>query len=159
MTINKTTISGFPRQFDEQELQRRKLAYRNMYNTTMESKEAIRAELPADFLLSIIEHSKSGYTLAENLPVRFESLNYKVFMTKPVHLQISDLEAADVKIKDAYVLELQSERERYKILLKQQLLESDAAKEQKKQDAIKAKRLAEIEAEVASCFGDLEIPE
>lgn len=157
MTIQ--SIKGAPRKYDQNVLEQRRASYRNFYDTSMESKHAVRGELPYDFLLSVIEHGKSGYTLDENLPVRFESLNYRVFMTKPKELRDLDLAAADVKIKDTYVLELQTELERYKILLKQQLLESDAAKEQKKQDAIKAKRLAEIESEIENCFGELIIPE
>ena len=155
MTIS---ISGAPRKYDQNELDQRQAAYREFYSSSMESKEAVRSELPADFLLSVIEHSKAGYTLAEKLPVRFESLNYRVWMTKPDHLKSQDLTAADAKIKDAYVLELEQERTRYKILLKQQLLDSDAAKEKKKLDAAKAKRLAEIEKEVNDTFAQLEIP-
>lgn len=130
MTIQ--SIKGAPRKYDQSELEHRQAAYREFYNNSMECKLAVRGELAHDFLLSVIEHGKSGYTLDESLPVRFESLNHRVFMSKPKELQDLDLAAADVKIKDSYVLELQTERERYRILLKQQLLESDAAKEQKK---------------------------
>ena len=154
-----TSIKGFPRKFDQSELEQRQASYRKMYKSTMECREAVKGELPHQFILSVIEHSNKGYTLDETTPLRLESLNYRAFMTKPDHMQVADLAAADIKIKEAYVFELQAERERYKELLKAQLLESDAIKEQKKLDAIKAKRLVEIEAEVASCFGELEIPE
>ena len=156
MTIS---IKGVPSKFNQNELEQRQASYRKMYKSTMECREAVKGELPHQFLLSVIEHSNKGYTLDVSTPLRLESLNYRAFMTKPDHMQISDLAAADIKIKNAYVAELEAEHERYKELLKAQLLESDAIKEQKKLDAIKAKRLAEIDAEVASCFGKLEIPE
>ena len=157
MTIS--SIKGAPRKFDQNELDQRQAAYRNLYLNTMESKEAVRGELPHHFLLNIIKHSNEGYTLEENTPLRLESLNYRAFMTKPPHLQAKDLEAADLKIKDAYIFELQSERDKYKQLLKDQLLQADAAKEQRRIDAAKSKRLLEIEKEVNDTFAPLVIPE
>jgi hypothetical protein len=152
------SIAGAPRKFNQQELEQRQAAYKNMYLNTMECREAIRSELPYKFLLSVIDKSNQGYVLDESTPIRMDSLNYKVFMFKPDHMRAADLAAADIKIKDAYVVELQSERERYKELLKAQLIEADAIKEQKKLDIVKAKRLAEIVAEVEGTFSDLVIP-
>lgn len=156
MTIK---ISGSAPKFEQKELEQRQAAYRTMYHATMESKEAVRAELPHLFLLNVIKHSEEGYILDENTPLRLEVLNYRAFMTKPSHLQTQDLEAADFKIKEAYIVELEAERLRYKQLLTEQLLEADAAKEQKKLDIARAKRLAEIVSEVENCFGQLVIPD
>ena len=80
-------------------------------------------------------------------------------MVKLASMVTSDLEAAYIKIKTAYVLELETEHDRYKELLKAQLLEADEAKEKKKLDLVKARRLAEIVAEVNNTFAELEIPE
>ncbi|WP_458718138.1 hypothetical protein [Pseudomonas gregormendelii] len=156
MTI---TIQGSAPRFNQQELDQRQASHRNMYLNTMESREAVRAEFPHLFLLNVIEKSNQGYVLDTKTPIRMDSLNYRAFMFKPDHMQTSDLQAADIKIKDAYIVELQSERERFKEMLKAQLIEADAIKEQKKLDIAKAKRLAEIVAEVEGTFSDLVIPD
>ena len=153
------TITGSAPKFNQQELDQRQAAYRNMYLNTMESREAVRAEFPHLFLLNVIEKSNQGYVLDTKTPIRMDSLNYRAFMFKPEHMQTADLAANDIKIKDAYVVELQSERERFKEMLKAQLIETDAIKEQKKLDIAKAKRLAEIVAEVEGTFSDLVIPD
>jgi hypothetical protein len=74
-------------------------------------------------------------------------------------MQIADLQAANIKIKHANGVELETERLRHKEPLKAQLLEADAVKEQKRIDAAKAKRLADIEKEVNDTFAELVIPE
>jgi len=153
------TIKGSAPTFDQKELDQRKAAHQNFYYNTMECRKFVRAALPHLFILSLIQHSSEGYVLDEKAPVVMESLNYRATFFKPKHMQIADLEAAQDGIKAGYVLYLETQREQYKQKLKAQLLEADAAKEQKKQDAIKAKRLAEIELEVENCFGQLVVPD
>lgn len=154
-----TSIKGFPRRFDQSELEQRQASYRNMYKSTMECREAVRGELPHQFILSVIEHSNKGYTLDETTPLRLESLNYRAFMTKPDDIQIADLATADIKIKEAYIAELEAERERYRQLVTAQLLQKAELVEQKKIDDKKAKLLVEVQKEVNQLFGELIIPE
>ena len=156
MTIS---IKGTAPKFNQNELDQRQASYRNMYKSTMECREAVRGELPHQFLLSVIEHSNKGYTLDETTPLRLESLNYRAFMTKPDHMQVADLAAADIKIKEAYVAELEAERERYRQLVTAQLLQKAELAEQKKIDDKKAKLLAEVQKEVNELFGELIVPE
>ena len=156
-------ISGSAFRFDQKELDRRKAAYQNFYYSTMECRKHIRASLPHLFILSIIQHSSDGYVLDEKAPVIYESLHYRATMFKPEHVQMGDLAVVVDEIKAEYVLYLETQREKFKQLLKAQLLEADEAKEQKKLDIARAKRLAErlaeIEKEVSDTFGDLIIPD
>lgn len=152
-------ISGSAFRFDQKELDRRKAAYQNFYYSTMECRKHIRADLPHLFILSIIQHSSEGYVLDEKAPVIYESLHYRATMFKPEHICNTELEAAQDGIKAEYVLYLETQREQYKQLLKAQLLEADEAKEQKKLDIARAKRLSEIEKEVSDTFGELIIPD
>lgn len=84
-----------------------------------------------------------------------ESLNYRATMTKPEHMQVSDLVAIDEKVKQDYIVWIESERQRYRELLTKQLLEKAERAEQKKIDDKRAKLLAEVEREVSDVFGEL----
>mgnify|MGYP006951081974 CR=1 FL=1 len=156
MTIS---IQGAPRKFEQAELDRREAAWRSMYHTTLHCKELVRGEIPYLFLQAVSKKTEEGYILDGILPIRIEAMNYSAYMIKPQDVQDREIEQLIGKVKDDYVIELQAELEEYKKLLKAQLLESDALKEQKKLDIAKSKRLAEIEAEVENCFGELQIPE
>lgn len=156
MTI---TIKGTAPKFDQSELNQRQQGYHHMYRNTMECKEVVRAELPHLFLLNVIKKNADGYVLDEKLPIKMEPLNYSCYMVKPEHLQQAELVAADEKVKRDYIEWIESERQRYRELLTQQLLEKAERAEQKKIDDKRAKLLAEVEAEVANCFGELVIPE
>lgn len=153
------TIKGSAPKFNQQEFEQRQAAYRNIYLDTMECRETIRAELPHQFLLNVIEKSNQGYVLDMNTPLRLESLNYRAFMTKPDHMQIADLAAADIKIKEAYIAELEAERERYRQLVIAQLLQKAELAEQRKIDDKKAKLLAEVQIQVDELFGKLVVPD
>lgn len=155
MTI---TVKGSIPTFDEKELERRQAAFKHMYLNTLECKAVVRAELPFQFLQAVIKMAAEGYTLDEKLPIRMESLNYSAVMTKPQGQQDSELALMMDKVKEGYVADLKIERERFKELLKAQLIERDEIKEAKKIEDAKAKRLAQIEDEVNNTFVDLVIP-
>jgi hypothetical protein len=157
MTVK--SISGAPRKFEQAELERREASYRAMYHNTLHCKELVHAQLPLLFIQAVIDKAEQGYVFDDKLPIKMEALHYQCYFIKPAHLQAEELEQLIGQVKDEYVAELEAEREKYKTLLKAQLIESDALKEQKKLDAQKAKRLAEIEAEVNNTFAELEIPE
>ena len=156
MTI---TIQGVPPRFEQKELDQRKASYQDLYYNTMECRKFVRADLPYQFILSIMQHTTEGYVLDEKAPVVMESLNYRATMFKPKHMQIADLEAAQDGIKAGYVLYLETQREKYKQLLKAQLLERDEIKQAEKIASAKAKRLLEIENEINSTFTELVIPD
>jgi hypothetical protein len=155
----KITVKGTIPKFDEKELERRKESYRHMYLNTLECKEMVRAELSFQFLQAVIKMSDDGYTLDEQLPIRMEPLNYSAFMTKPQHVQDADFALMIGKVKEDYIAELERERERFKELLKAQLIERDEIKEAEKIASTKAKRLLEIEKEINNTFAELVIPE
>ena len=151
-------IKGSAPKFDQSELERRQESYKQMYLNTRECKEMVRAELSFKFLQTVIKMSNDGYVLDEKLPIRMESLNYSAYMTKPQHVQDADLALMIGKVKDDYIAELERERQRFKELLKAQLIERDEIKEAEKIASAKAKRLAQIEDEVNNTFADLVVP-
>lgn len=158
MTNNTmTTIQGAPRRYEEQELKRRQDQHRNAYLQTRQCMQLVRGEISYNFLTSVLEHANKGYMLSPNLPITTDALSYSCYMAKPSDLTEAEMLNIDSEVKQAYIAELKKELQQYKTLLTQQLLEADALKEQKKEEAKKARRLVEIEAEVNGCFGTLAI--
>lgn len=159
MTTN-TTIQGVPRKYDEAELKQRQETHRNAYRQTNSMRtELVHGAIAYALFTAMLEKSAEGYVLAPNLPITTEPGNYSARMIKPQHIQEQDMLALDQEVKGKYVAELEAEHAHYRALLKQQLLEADAEKERKKAAAAVAKRLAEIDREVAACYSPLEIPE
>lgn len=156
MTIS---IKGTAPKFDQAELDQRQSLHCNMYKNTLQCKEVVRAEIPYNFLLAVIKKSADGYVLDDKLPIKMEPLNYSAYMVKPEHLQQADLVAIDEKVKRDYIEFLESERQRYRELLTQQLLNKAELAEQKKIEDKKAKLLAEVEKEVNDVFGALVVPD
>ncbi|MNE99779.1 hypothetical protein D3C80_1985040 [compost metagenome] len=85
-------------------------------------------------------------------------MSYHAHMKKPSQIVHADLEALDEEVKQRYIADLELQREEYKQLLTQQLLQAADLKEQKKEDDRKAKLLKEIEKEVSDTFGELVVP-
>lgn len=156
-TKTKITISGTPRNYDEAELKKRQEGYHAVYKQTDQCTELVKAELPHDFLAKVVEFCNKGYVLSK-YPINMEMLNYFARMVKPENLQIEDLARIDGKIKQEYIAELETEREQYRQLLTQQLLQAAEAREAKKIDDAKKKRMLEIEKEVNDVFSKLELP-
>lgn len=154
----KTTIQGTPRQYDEAELKQRQEGFHRVYEQTDQCCELVKADIPHLFLAHVIERSHQGYELHTRYPAAMEPLNYSCRMLKPKPLQQKDLADIDEEVRSDYIAELKEEHQRYRDLLTQQLIEADAAKESKKLELARIKRLAEIEKEVDGCFGDLVIP-
>jgi hypothetical protein len=155
---DKISIKGTPRKFDQAELEQRQQGYHNVYRNTDQCCTVVRGDIPYQFLAKVIEMSEQGYTLTGRYPISFDrSLNCN--MIKPEHVQATDLEAINERVKQEYIAELESERAEYRELLTTQLLQSAQLKEQRKEEDKKAKLLAEIEKEVTATFGDLVIPE
>lgn len=157
-TNTKITISGFPRKFDKAELLKRQQGYRNVYKQTSQCMEIVRGDIAYNFLSIVIEKSNQGYVLSPNLPINIEALNHSCHMIKPQDIQEAEMLLLDEQVKLQYIAELEAELQQYRALLTQQLVEADEAKEQKKLEQAKAKRMTEIQKEVDSCFGDLAIP-
>ncbi|NSX08771.1 hypothetical protein HTX81_09300 [Pseudomonas lini] len=155
----KISIKGFPRQFDEQELKQRQQGYHSAYKLTDQSHERVHGQIPFDFLTNVIAHHEMGYKLSSKYPASFDLMSYSIRMEKPEHLQQEDLTEIDEKIKQQYIEELRQERENYRERLTQQLLDAAEAKETKKIEDARLKRLADIEKEVTDLFGELVIPD
>ncbi|MNR26057.1 hypothetical protein D3C85_1432440 [compost metagenome] len=80
-------------------------------------------------------------------------------MRKPDHLIQADLEVIDAQTKQSYVAWLESEHERYRQLLKDQLIQAAELKEAKRIADKQAKLLLDIEKQVADTFAPLVIPD
>ncbi|WP_077045827.1 hypothetical protein [Pseudomonas sp. KK4] len=152
-------ISGTAPKFEQGVLEQRQHDYRYAYDVNGLYMEKITGGIGFLFLANVIEKSKRGYELAETLPITHEPFNYSCWMSKPQELRDIDLQESDERIKQEYIKQLEEERQRYRNLLTAQLLEADMIKEQKRLDNAKAKRMAEIEAEVNGTFAELIIPE
>jgi hypothetical protein len=152
-------ISGSAPKFEQSMLEQRQQDYRYAYDVNGMYNVKVTGGIGFQFLATVIEKSKDGYELAETLPITHEPFNYSCYMSKPMSLREIDLQESDERIKQEYITWIESERQRYRQMLTAQLLEADAIKEQKRLDAAKAKRMAEIEAEVNGTFAELIIPD
>lgn len=155
----KVTISGAPRKYDPIELSDRQAEYHAAYKHTDQCYQVVRGSIPFELLTKVIAHHEKGYKLSSKYPVNFDLMSYSIRMEKPEHLQQVDLKEIDERIKLEYIAELEAEREEYRELLTQQLLQSAEAKEKKKEEEKKAKLLLEIQKEVNDTFAPLVIPE
>ena len=129
-----------------------------MYRNTDQRCTVARDKLAYSFLAKIVEMSAEGYVLTPNYPISTSPADYSVFMIKPEHIQAADLIVIDEQVKQKYVKELEVERQKYRDLLTDQLVQAAALKEQKKIDDAHNKRMAEIAKEVNDTFGELIVP-
>ena len=156
---DKIKVKGTSPRFDQQELEQRKTARHNQYHLTSESHGVARGQIAFEFLTNVIELANQGYELSDKYPITTAPMSYHAYMRKPHAIITSDLKALDAQVKQQYIADLEAEREEYRVLLTQQLLEAAELKEQKKVEDARKKRLAEIQAEVDSVFKPLTIPE
>lgn len=157
---DKITIKGVPPKFDQAVLKQRQEGFHNMYRQTSLCMELVRAPIPHEFLTAVIEKSKLGYELATGYsPISTSPGDYSAYFIKPLDLQQVDLIAIDEREKCKYIAELQVERQKYKELLTEQLLQAAELKEKKKIEDAHKKRMADIEKEVNDTFGELVVPD
>ncbi|KQM47694.1 hypothetical protein ASE80_13740 [Pseudomonas sp. Leaf15] len=155
----KVSIKGAAPKFDEQVLKQRQEARHIVYDQTDECTALVRGEIPVQFLTNVIDHHVKGYTLSMKYPPSFGSGSYWCRMEKPDTIKIGERQALDAQVKLEYIAWIESEHDRYKKMLTEQLLQIAEAKEKKKEDDRRAKLLSEVEKEVLETFGDLGIPE
>jgi hypothetical protein len=153
------TIQGAPPKYDNQELKQHITARHAEYQSSRESYTHVFGELPFDFINNIIDLANQGYELSDKLPITFAQLSNHAFMKKPESVQAIDLEAIDAQVKQSYVAWLESEHERYRQLLKAQLIQTAELKETKRIADKEAKMIAEVEKQVADTFAPLVIPD
>jgi hypothetical protein len=158
VTNSKITITGTPRKFDETELLQRQQGFHNVYRSTDQCCTSVRAEIAYDFLAKVIDMSSNGYILTNKYPVTATPMSYHVHMVKPDSAQTAEMAVIDERVKVEYIAELEAEYEEFRQQLTQQLLEASEAKEQKRLEAVQAKRLADIEKEVNDVFAGLVVP-
>jgi len=155
---DKITIKGVPPKWDDAEFEARVDSWVNVYHGTTQSMEHVRSPLTHDFLELVASKVAEGYTVARNQAVTHEALNHSCWMIKPDDAQQKDIDDIRIRIKAEYVEFLQAEHVRYQDLLRQQLLQAAEAKEQKKLDDARNKRLLEIDKEVSDTYAPLVIP-
>jgi hypothetical protein len=159
MTNAKITVKGVPPKWDDAEFEARVDSWVNVYRGTTQCMGFVRSPLPHDFLELVASKVSEGYTVARNQSVTHEALNHSCWMIKPDDEQQKDIDDIRVRVKAEYVELLQGEHVRYQDLLRQQLTQAAEAKEQKKIDDARNKRMSEIEKEVSNTFSPLVIPE
>jgi hypothetical protein len=154
----KTTIKGSPRNYSQAELETLQTKHRAVY-AIKDAKENVSAALPYDFIMLIHNKLNEGYSLTRDCRLHLAPLNNHVALIKPESVQAQETAALDYEVRQAYIAELEQEREDYKKLLVQQLLEADQAKEAAKAEQAKAKKLADFEKQADECYGELKLPE
>jgi hypothetical protein len=157
--MSNIVIHGTPRKYDATELKQLQEDYHAKYRQSAQCLEIVQADFPYEFITAIIENSKLGYELSKWSPIRTLSLDYSASMIKPPELQKIDLAVIDADVKAQYIKELEAERQLYRDLLTQQLLEKALDKEAKKAEDAHKKLMANISAEVDSVFTELFIPD
>lgn len=155
----KIKISGVPPQWLEAEYEQRVADWVNVYRSTTQSMEPIRAPLPHDLLQQVIDKAKDGFTLAPSQPVSLAPLNNLCWMIKPESMQEEDIAIIRAEQKAKYIAHLQAEHARYQDMLRQQLIQAAEEKERKAAEAAKAKQMTAIEKEVQGCYKPLVIPD
>ena len=154
----KIVINGIPPKWSDAEFEARADGWVNVYRGTTQCMEYVRSPLPHDFLELVASKVSEGYTLARNQGVTHDALNHSCWMIKPEDKQHIDIDDIRIRVKAEYVEFLQSEHVRYQDLLRQQLLQAADAKEQKRIDDARNKRMSEINKEVLNTFSPLVIP-
>lgn len=158
MTNARITVKGVPPKWDNAEFDARVDSWVNVYRGTTQCMVLVRSPLPHDFLELVASKVSEGYTVARNQDVTHEALNHSCWMIKPDNKQQKDIDDIRVRVKAEYVEFLQGEHVRYQDLLRQQLIQAAEAKEQKKIDDARNKRMSEIDKEVSNTFSLLVIP-
>lgn len=158
MTNARITVKGVPPKWDNSEFDARVDSWVNVYRGTTQCMVLVRSPLPHDFLELVASKVSEGYTVARNQDVTHEALNHSCWMIKPDNKQQKDIDDIRVRVKAEYVEFLQGEHVRYQDLLRQQLIQAAEAKEQKKIDDARNKRMSEIDKEVSNTFSLLVIP-
>ncbi|PBJ12920.1 hypothetical protein BSF43_18750 [Pseudomonas ogarae] len=156
---NKISIKGVPRKFDPTELAQRQAGYHNVYKMTDQCTQVVRGDIPYDFLAKVVAMSNEGYILTNKYPISTAPTSYHCAMIKPLTAQQADLEVINERIKQEYITELECERQEYRELLTQQLLDKALEKEAKKVEDAHKKLMVNIAAEVNDVFGELIILE
>ncbi|MGY2441913.1 hypothetical protein [Pseudomonas sp. SDO52101_S400] len=154
----KIVVSGAPPKWNDAEFEARVDGWVNVYRGTTKCMELVRSPLPHDFLESVASKVAEGYTVARDQRVTHEALNHSCWMRKPDEKQKRDIDDIRIRVKSEYVEFLQGEYVRYQDLLRQQLIQAAEAKEQKKIDDARNKRMSEIDKEVNNTFSPLVIP-
>lgn len=158
MTNAKITITGVPPKWSDTEFETRIDGWVNVYRSTTQCMEHVRSSLPHDFLELVASKVSEGYTIARNQGVTHEAFNHSCWLIKPLSHQQKDIDDIRIRVKAEYVEFLQAEHARYQDLLRQQLIQAAEAKEQKRVDEARNKRLLEIDKEVSNTFSPLVIP-
>lgn len=159
ITEERISIAGSAPKFDPEELKLLQSERYAEYHKGQQGYIPVFAEFLYDLIIKVIELTNEGYALSKQYPIVQGELKYHCFMRKPDHLVAEELKVIDAQTKQSYVAWLESEHERYRQLLKAQLIQTAELKEAKRIADKEAKMIAEIEKEVANTFAPLVIPD
>ncbi|WP_139205776.1 hypothetical protein [Pseudomonas guariconensis] len=157
--ISKTTISGTPPQWSDDQFNHRLRVRLHAYGNTRESTVIVSHPLEHDWLKLVAEKVQEGYTLDRRWPITHAELTHAVPMIKPQSVQDEEKEALKVQVKEDYVAYLQASCNEYKAQLTRQLLEAAEERDRRKAQEAADKRRREAEREAAECFGELVVPD
>ena len=155
--MDKIRISGTPKQFNQEELDKRQQQYRHAYQSTSQSCETIRGAHSNQLLQAVIDKAAHGYTLTD-YPASLEPMNYSVQMRKPESLQAEDLLKIDTEVKAKYEEELVASHDDYKKRLFEQLVQAEDLKQEKAQQTARDKMLAKLKKQADETYTPLVIP-
>ena len=156
--MKKTTIQGTPPQFDNAVLKEKQDKAVSAFLKSGKSKHHLRAEIPALFFSKLEQLVKEGYTITLDFPYNLAPLAYSLFLIKPEHLLVDEIEKLKEQEKDSYIIWLQAEHERYQALLVQQMVERAEREEEEKQAKQRAKQLEDFKEKAKTVYTPLEIP-
>lgn len=153
----KTKISGVPAEYDANKLQALQAQARAVY-AIRGAKEDVKAELPLHLITELHDKLSNGYTIDDKCYLNFSPLNLLCQLYKPADVQEKEMALIDEQVKQKYISDLEAERELFKQLLIQQLMEAEEERERKRQEQARAKKLKEFEDQANECFGELKVP-
>ncbi|MFJ3447411.1 hypothetical protein ACIPM0_04120 [Pseudomonas sichuanensis] len=156
---NKTTISGTPPQWSDDQFNHRLRVRLHAYENTRESTVIVSHPLEHDWLVLVGEKLVEGYTIDRRWPITHAELSHSLPMIKPQSAQEEEKEALKAQVKADYVVDLQTSLDEYKFKLTQQLLEAAEERDRRKAQEAADKRRREAEREAAECFGELVVPD
>lgn len=156
--MRKTTIQGVPPQYDDVVLKDKQDKAVSAFMSSVESKHRLQADIPAILFSELEKLINDGYSVAADLPCNLAPLSYSVYLVKPEHVLIEDVERVREQAKEDYILWLQSEHERYQALLVQQMVEKAERDEEEKQDKLKSKQLQAFKEKAKAVYTPLQIP-
>lgn len=120
--------------------------------------EYVSVDTPSQMLQAFAEKTAAGYTLHESYPVSAQTLNgigmYSFYVTRPEHMQASDVSAITDEVTEAYNEQRRQAYEQHKTQIVQESLERERREQERKAQAAEDKARAKFETEALQALGE-----